>query len=80
MNLFKKSKRVEFSRSFVDLVLNGEKTVDEIDDFVEAWENDINERKPLHECLGLTYEQYAMWLLVPSYIEDVIINKVREKK
>lgn len=59
-------------KNFIDMVISGEKELSEVEEFAESWCNDVDEERPLHECLGLSYEQYTMWILVPGYIEDVI--------
>jgi hypothetical protein len=39
---------------------------DELDAKVEAWHNGAGEGKPLHEFLGMTWEQYAEWVSNPA--------------
>ena len=56
---------------FIQLALNGEVLPDEIDDFVDAWHEGTGEGE-LHEFLGMTLEEYSLWLSNPDFIEIII--------
>jgi hypothetical protein len=49
--------------TFLDLYRDGQVTAEQIDDFIEAWhESDDSEQRPLAEYLGMTDEEYSVWL------------------
>jgi hypothetical protein len=51
------------SVTFFDLYSQGQVTADQIDDFVEAWhESDDSEHRSLSQYLGMTDDEYAVWL------------------
>jgi len=59
-------------RSFLTLCLDGKATPEEIDGFVDRW-HDAPADRALHEFLGMTEEEYSLWLRVPDalpYIHD----------
>ena len=50
---------------FADLCLRGEACGDEIDDFVDRWHESAG-AIPLNEFLGLTRDEYALWVERPD--------------
>jgi hypothetical protein len=51
------------SLSFLDLYSGGKVTAEHIDDFIDAWhESDDSEQRPLSEFLGMTVDEYSVWL------------------
>jgi hypothetical protein len=60
--------------SFVEQCLQGEATLDDIEDFVEAWHQSDDERE-LHEYLGLTWEEYALSVERPQALRFVLFSK-----
>jgi hypothetical protein len=51
------------SLSFLDLYSDGKVTAAQIDDFIDAWhESDDSEQRPLSEFLGMTEDEYSVWL------------------
>jgi hypothetical protein len=58
--------------TFVELSLAGDVVMDEIDDFVAAWHNDPAIREPLHEFLGMTEEEYALWVEQPGSLRLIL--------
>ena len=48
-------------RTFIEDVLNGKATADDIDDYVTRW-HDGDSVLPLHEFLGLSEQEYFMWV------------------
>jgi hypothetical protein len=57
--------------TFIELALNGEALPDEIDDFVDAWHEDSGEEE-LDEFLGMTPEEYSLWITNPDFIEIIL--------
>lgn len=58
-------------RTFLDLRLAGDARPDEIDDFVDQW-HEAPGGRPLHEHLGMTGEEYSLWLRVPDALAFIV--------
>ncbi|MGD9616614.1 MAG: hypothetical protein AB7H90_19995 [Alphaproteobacteria bacterium] len=58
-------------RNFVDLCLAGEASVEEIDDFIDAW-HDASTGKELHDYLGMTRDEYSLWLRAPDALPCIL--------
>ncbi|HVC54791.1 MAG TPA: hypothetical protein VND95_02490 [Stellaceae bacterium] len=58
-------------RNFVDLCLAGNVLLEEIDDFVDHW-HEAPEGAELHDYLGMTEEEYSLWLRVPDSLPYII--------
>ena len=41
---------------------------DALDDLVDQWHEDPTITVPLHEYLGMTWEQYAAWVVDPGSV------------
>lgn len=74
------------SSDFVRLCMNGEVLLEEIDNFVEDWhENPCG--VPLHDYLGMTWEEYSLWVadndilpyIITAHRDRVDINSLLEK-
>lgn len=63
---------------FVDLCLKGEAFADEIDDFVDLWHESDTER-PLFEFLGLTRDEYALWVERPDSLKFVLYARKHDR-
>lgn len=59
------------SQTFIDLCLLGERFIDEIDDFIDEWHNSDN-KQSLSEFLGMTNEEYALWVEKPEILSYII--------
>ena len=61
--------------SFLDLYSRGEASADDIDDFVDRW-HDAGEPwaqdLELHEYLGMTHEEYEVWLCDPLALPAIL--------
>jgi len=61
--------------AFFDLYSQGEVSADEVDDFVGRWHE---EKEPsakhlaLHEHLGLSHEEYEVWLCDPDALPQIL--------
>lgn len=63
-------------KTFVQRCRDGEMRVQDIDDFVEEWHTSEQTRNmTLHECIGLTQEEYASGIFD---LEPVIRKKLEE--
>lgn len=58
--------------SFVDLCLSGEVLEDEIDDFVDDWHEDEETTLELHEYLGMSWDEYSVWVTRPSILPFIL--------
>lgn len=64
--------------SFIDELIAGNALLEDIDDFVDKWhEQDTGMR--LHEYLGLTEEEYQVWLLNPDIIPIVLKARIEDR-
>lgn len=64
--------------TFIDLCLGGKVLLDEIDDFIDQW-HETPTGHELHDYLGLTKEEYSLWLRVPDAL-PYIVKARRENK
>jgi type II restriction/modification system DNA methylase subunit YeeA len=53
------------------MAVRGDILPDEIDDFIEFWHNSDSSVE-LHEFLGLTWEEYSLWVANPHYVDLII--------
>lgn len=51
---------------------------DEIEDFVDAW-HDSDSEQEIYEYLGMTFEEYSLWVADPDSI-DIILTARHEDK
>ena len=57
--------------SFVQMCLRGDRLPEEIDDYVDAW-NDMPPGAPLHEFLGMTRDEYNLWVVDPDVLPFIL--------
>jgi len=62
------------SKTFVDCCLEGNALLDEVDDYVDLWHT-IEQNIPLHEFLGLSWDEYAAWVGNPSVLPFIISSR-----
>lgn len=66
------------SKRYVDRVLDGSALWTDVDDYVAAWhEGDSDESLP--EFLGLTQDEYALWLEQPQALRLILAAKEHEE-
>ena len=63
-------------KSFIELVVDGKVSVDEIDDFVDVWHRKPN-GESLYKYLGMEKSEYALWVRDPDSL-TLIIKARRE--
>lgn len=66
--------------TFVEKCIKGEvllDDIDDIDDFVDIW-HEGGSGKELNEFLGMTNEEYSLWIIDPDVLPFIIA--AREKK
>lgn len=64
------------SLSFFDLYCRGQALPDDIDDFIDRWHEKADPQArslPLHEYLGLTLDEYELWVHDPDVLPQVLI-------
>ena len=59
------------THTFMQLALQGYVMSDEIEDFVSRW-HDSDSDQDLHDFLGLTFDEYSLWVSEPDYIDIII--------
>ncbi len=59
------------SATFIDLCLAGNVLLEEIDEFVDQW-HEAPAGSELHDYLGMTKEEYSLWLRVPDALPYII--------
>jgi hypothetical protein len=59
------------SRTFIDLCVQGEALLDDIDEFVDMWHNSADDGG-LSDFLGMTLEEYSLWISQPDILPYVI--------
>jgi hypothetical protein len=58
-------------RAFIDLCVEGKIPPADIDDFIDQW-HETPEGIELHDYLGMTQEEYSLWLRVPDALPYII--------
>ena len=59
---------------FVDLCVKGEASPEEIDDYVDRWHEQPS-KKELHEFLGMTWDEYSVWINDPDFLLRLIKSR-----
>ncbi len=62
------------SKTFIDLCLSGEVSMNDLDDFVDAWHDGAG-KASLRECLGMSEQEYARWMNDPSELSRIIASR-----
>jgi hypothetical protein len=66
------------SPTFFDLYSRGQALPDDIDDFIDRWHDDADAQArslPLHEYLGLTFDEYELWVHDPDILPHVLVAR-----
>lgn len=58
-------------QTFIDLCTARTVQPDAIDDFIDRW-HEAPAGQELHDFLGMTNEEYALWLRVPDLLPQII--------
>ena len=61
--------------SFVDAVLAGRATTDDVDDWVEQWHTTDTGDIELHEFLGLDEREMESWLGEVATLDEIIVRR-----
>jgi len=67
------------NNSFIEKCINGDASLDEIDDYIDAWhDSDSDSELELHEYLGMTWKEYSIWAIKPSSLAEIVNTRKRE--
>ncbi|MCP4339531.1 MAG: hypothetical protein GY799_11735 [Desulfobulbaceae bacterium] len=62
------------NKTFIDLCLEGLVLLEQIDDFIDQW-HDGNSQKSLYEYLGLTRDEYAIFVEDPEHLSSILMSR-----
>jgi hypothetical protein len=57
--------------NFIQQCVSGQVQPEEIDDFIDQWHVD-KPPAPLHEFLGMTWDEYALWVERPAALNAIL--------
>ena len=57
--------------TFIDLCLTGKASINDVDDFVDAWHGGAA-NAGLRECLGMSEHEYALWINDPTQLSQIL--------
>lgn len=67
--------KIGMHSNYMEDVLLGRANVEDIDDYVEVWHTRDDITKELSEFLGMTAEEYGLWVAAPSNITKLVDNR-----
>jgi len=59
------------SDSFISQCLAGQASAEQIDDYVDRW-RDASTDQPLHEYLGMSWDEYRCWVEQPDMLNAIL--------
>ena len=62
------------NRTFIDCCLQGEAIATDIDNFIDDWHDGPADCE-LHEYLGMTFDEYRLWVEQPRALKHIIHAK-----
>lgn len=62
--------------NFIQNCLTGDALLDEIDDYIDEW-HDGDSELPLHDYLGMSWDEYAAWIESPENLTYIITARKR---
>lgn len=62
------------SGTFIDRAIRNEfaDISEALDDAIDSWHNQLQQTAPLHEWLGMSWEEYRRWCQHPSEPDEII--------
>ena len=67
------------SNSFIEKCINGDASLDEIDDYIDEWhDSDLDINLELHEFLGMSWEEYSLWAVKPSLLAEILNHRKQD--
>ncbi|MEI6063803.1 MAG: hypothetical protein WCQ26_04365 [Pseudanabaena sp. ELA748] len=65
--------------SFIEKCINGDASLDEIDDYIDDWhDSDSANALELHEFLGMSWKEYSLWAIQPSLLAEIVNERKRD--
>lgn len=64
----------EIAQTFIEKCIAGEALISDIDDFIDKWHNLTTPAQPLHEYLGMTWEEYSVWGARHDLLSSIIAD------
>lgn len=65
--------------SFIEKCINGDASLDEIDDYIDEWhDSDSTNDLELHEFLGMSWEEYSLWAVKPSLLAEILNHRKQD--
>ncbi|KWS23662.1 hypothetical protein ABNM12_11430 [Pseudomonas syringae] len=65
---------------FLELYLKGDVLEEDIHRFVEGWhEGREGAGMELHEYLGMSWEEYGVWVATPAALSLILTNRKRDR-
>ncbi|NBY57343.1 MAG: hypothetical protein EBQ57_03260 [Actinobacteria bacterium] len=64
-----------FELTFVDAVLAGRATAEDVDDWIERWHTTDTGDTELHEFLGLNEDEMGLWVSANATLEQIIARR-----
>ena len=63
-----------FEIDFITACIQGKTYLQKIDDYIDAWhEGKAGEKQELNEFLGMSVEEYALWIERPEVLPFIVI-------
>ena len=72
MGFNKQSNGAKLIMNFIEQCIKGETTVDKIDDWIDEWHDTPHLKEKLHEFLGMTWDEYIIWVVNPNTLQGII--------
>ncbi|MEW6237245.1 MAG: hypothetical protein AB1656_17820 [Candidatus Omnitrophota bacterium] len=66
------------SETFIEKCLKGSALLDEIDDYIDAWREDESGEEELYEFLGMTKEEYSLWVTDPDVLPFIVMARKQQ--
>lgn len=69
-------------KTYVEACLEGDAHLDEVDNWVDAWHDDVpgSENRSLEEFLGFTAEEYARWARNGAALQEILENRRSQRQ
>ena len=67
------------SNSFIEKCINGDASLDEIDNYIDEWhDSDSDIKLELHEFLRMSWEEYSLWAVKPSLLAEILNHRKQD--
>ena len=65
--------------NFIELCVEGLINPEMIDLFIDEW-HDSDSSLEIYKYLGMTDEEYSVWVDQPNFINKILNNRIKERK